>query len=526
MKALTYLLSRIIKNSLREFVKNPGKIVLALIILFGLAMTVLSTFSAPPLLEEARDVKELIAIAMLLYLFIFLSGALRGLSSGGTFYSMADVNLLFSTPVSQNKILVYGLIKQAGVSLFVGLLLIFQYPNIRNFYGLGPGGMIVLLIGYCVTMFCAQLTAMAIYSFTSSNDKARKVLRAVIYIMVAAEVLYVGISAYTAAQGEPAQLLTAGAAAVNTLPVYLFPIAGWLTAAAYGVISGALVPAVLGCTAVVLFSVGLVAAVVRHNSDFYEDVLKATEVSFSAITAKKEGTVAEALPKNIKLGKQGLGKGQGAAAFYYKHLVEERRSRIFLFDMNSLIFIVVIIALSVFMRKAGIITLFISATYMQIFSVALGRWARELLLPYVYLVPQSPFRKLLMISLENIRKIVLEAVVIFIPVGLIMGLGPVGILFVIIGRIGYGILFMAGNFMIERLFGSVSSKVLVMTFYFIALFLIAIPGIVVGVLISSLLPNASESVAVLGTAVWNIPVSLLIAFLCRNILNYAEMNNR
>lgn len=81
MKALTYLLSRIIKNSLREFVKNPGKIVLALIILFGLAMTVLSAFSAPPLPEEARDVKELIAIAMLLYLFIFLSGALRGLSS-------------------------------------------------------------------------------------------------------------------------------------------------------------------------------------------------------------------------------------------------------------------------------------------------------------------------------------------------------------------------------------------------------------------------------------------------------------
>ena len=466
------------------------------------------------------------AIALLLYRFIYLTGAVHGLSSGGTFYSMSDVNLLFSTPVSQNKILIYGLVRQAGVSLLVGLLLIFQYPNIRNVYGLGPLGMVVLLAGYCITMFCAQLTAMVIYSFTSGNDKARSAVRAVIYTLVAAEALYVGISAYTAAQGTPAQLLPAAAEAINTLPVYLFPVAGWLTAAAYGAVTGALLPALAGAAAVVLFSAGLVAMILLHHSDFYEDVLKATEVSFSAITAKKEGMVTEALPKNIRLGREGLGKGRGASAFYYKHLVEERRSRIFLFDMNSLIFIVTIIALSVFMRGLGIISVFMTATYMQIFSVALGRWARELLLPYVYLVPQSPFRKLLMISLENIRKIVLEAVVIFIPVGLILGLGPVDILFVIVGRIGYGLLFMAGNFMIERLFGSVSSKVLVMTFYFIALFLIAIPGIVVGVLLSSLIPNAPDAAAILATAVWNIPVSLLLTFLCRNILSYAELNNR
>lgn len=526
MNALCYLLTRIIKNSLCQLVKSPGKLVLALLILFGFGITAVSSFLAPPLLEQPRDVRELAAIALLLYSFIFLAGAMRGLSSGGTFYSMADVNLLFSTPVSRNKILAYGLIKQAGVSLLVGLLLIYQYPNIRNFYGLSPAGLIVLLLGYCVTIFCSQLTAMAIYSFTSADEKARTVLRTVIYVITAAELLYIGISAYAAAQGDSSRLLFSAVGAVHTLPVYLFPVSGWLTAAVYGCVTGAVVPAALGCAVTVLFSCGLIAAVILHNPDFYEDVLKATETSFSAITAKKEGKMAEALPKNIKLGKQGIGKGRGASAFYYKHLVEQRRSRIFLFDMNSLIFIVVTIALSVFMREAGIVTLFLTATYMQIFSTALGRWARELLLPYVYLVPESPFRKLLMISLENIRMILLEAVVIFIPVGLIMGLGPVDILFVIIGRFGYGILFMAGNFMVERLFGAVPGKALLMIIYFFVLFLIAVPGIVVGVMISMLFPENTGSIAILATAAWNLPVSLLITFLCRNILNYAELNNR
>ena len=56
MKALIYLLSRIIKNSLREFIRNPGKLILALLVLFGLAMTALSALSAPPPMEETRTI--------------------------------------------------------------------------------------------------------------------------------------------------------------------------------------------------------------------------------------------------------------------------------------------------------------------------------------------------------------------------------------------------------------------------------------------------------------------------------------
>lgn len=523
LKGIFYLLSRTIKNSIRELVKNPGKLILAILVLFGLVCVILSTLLPTELPGLVRDKQELYAIVLALYLFIFIANTLKGLSSGASFYSMADVGLLFATPISQAKILFYGLLRQAGVSLLVGFFLLFQYANLRNFFGVTPPEMLILLLGYGTVFFCSNLTAMAIYSFTSSSAKARGAVRAIIYVLTGALVAYVAGSAFL---GQPETPLLDGAVrAANSLPAHLFPVVGWLTAAAAGAAFGQLLPIIAGGAATVLLIGGLLWVIVRHDADFYEDVLKATEVSFTAITAKKEGKMAEALPQNIKVGKTGLGKGWGASAFYYKHRVEGRRGSIFLFDLNSLIFIAVIIVASFFLKDAGIIGVFCMATYMQVFSVALGRWAKELLLPYVYLAPQPALRKLIMISLENIRKIALEAILLFIPVGLILSLGPADILFVIIARIGFGILFMAGNFLVERLFGSVSSKVLILLFYFMALILIAIPGVILAFIVGSLLPQAG-CLPLLATAVWNLPISLLIAFACRNMLDNAEINNR
>ena len=524
MKGIVYLFSRTLKNSLREFVKSPGKLILALLVLLGLASVILSSAVSPAAAPEAlRDKQELFAVVLALFVFIFVANTLKGLSSGASFYSMADVNLLFATPISQAKILFYGLLRQAGVSLLVGFFLLFQYANLKNIYGVTMPEMLALLLGYCIVFFCSNLAAMVIYSFTSSSVKTRGIVRTVIYTVTGALIVYVAGAAYL---GQPETPLLEGVVkAANSLPANLFPVAGWLTAASAGAASGQLLPLIAGLAATVALIGALLWLITRHNADFYEDVLKATEVSFTAITAKKEGKMAETLPQNVRVGRTGLGKGRGASAFYYKHLVEDRRGRVFLFDLNSLIFIVVIIAAAFFMKEAGILGVFIMATYMQFFTVALGRWAKELLFPYVYLVPQPAFQKLIMISLENIRKIVLEAIVIFIPVGLILSLGPVDILFVIIARIGFGLLFMAGNFLVERLFGSVSSKVLILLFYFMALVLIAMPGVILAVITGVLLPGM-QGLPLLVTAVWNIPISLLIAFACRNMLDNAEINNR
>ena len=147
-------------------------------------------------------------------------------------------------------------------------------------------------------------------------------------------------------------------------------------------------------------------------------------------------------------------------------------------------------------------------------------------MPYVYLLPQSPFKKLVNICKEVLYKACVEAVVIFIPVGIILQSSIPEILSCIVARIGFGILFVAGNILIERVLGSLTNKVFIMFFYFIMIILIAVPGVVLGVMVSILIPGAlGVSVGLLCTFGWNLLLSGLIAFLCRDILNYAELNN-
>ena len=71
--------------------------------------------------------------------------------------------------------------------------------------------------------------------------------------------------------------------------------------------------------------------------------------------AAKEGRVTETGPKKLKLGRTGLGGGQGASVFWYKHRVENRRSRAFILSGADLIFVIASIGFGFFMRGEGIV---------------------------------------------------------------------------------------------------------------------------------------------------------------------------
>jgi hypothetical protein len=180
------------------------------------------------------------------------------------------------------------------------------------------------------------------------------------------------------------------------------------------------------------------------------------------------------------------------------------------------------------MREAGILAIFAFSTYIQIFSVALGRLVKELTKPFIYLVPDAPMKKLLQNMRESVAGNVLEAVIIFVPVALILQLTLPEFLLCILARISFSWLFLAGNILVERVFGTVSSKVLVFFFYFTALIILALPGIIVAIVLTSLeMTVISATVTMLlAMAICNIPVALFVLYLCRNILQYAELNNR
>ncbi|WP_312642795.1 putative ABC exporter domain-containing protein [Hydrogenoanaerobacterium sp.] len=523
MKSLFYLLRTTLKNNLKELIRRPAKLILTLFVVLMLGFMVVSAmFTIPMPGKSYRSIAELTVMMLGLYAFMFAMGVLQGLGSGASFFSMADVHMLFPAPIPSHRVLLYGLVKQMSTSLYVGFFLLFQYSWLHQSYGISFGALLIILLGYCLCVFCSQLTAMAIYTFTSQNERVRTAVRIGFYTILGVFSLYILLPAFT----NKGDVLGSIVSAANTPIAALFPVAGWLKAAVAGFLSANWAAAVLGLLATVLFAAALIVAIAKARGDFYEDVLKATEVSLSAITAKKQGKFADSLPQNVKVGKIGIGKGQGASVFFYKHMLENRRSRFLMLDKTSLLFIAMTIGFSYFMRDEGLIPVLFFSVYLQIFSVATGRWVNELLLPYVYLTPEPPFLKLLHLCRESICKVVLEAVVLFIPVGLLLSLSPLEIAACIAMRIGFGVLFIAGNILIERVLGSLTSKVIIMMLYFLIMILICVPGLIIGFAVMAALGDSGPTLPLLTTFVWNTLCASLILFLCRDILNYAELNNR
>ena len=515
--ALAYLYLTRLKNGVKELFKKPARLIY---VLFLVALVVLSLTAGDNRTGGAgfRDPAELSAMATALYILMFLMTVQNGFSRGGSIFTMSDVNLIFPAPISHSRVLFYGLFRQINTSLLLGVFILFQYGWLSRTYDVSYIVLFSVFMGYVATVFLGQITAMTIYIFTSSDETLRKWLQAVVWLLTALLVLYVGLYVWQHA-GEG--VLSAVVTAANSLLVRCFPVGGWLgwTFAA-SVSEASFVPGLLASLAWLALLVGLINF---SNRDWYEDVLKTAELTQSVAAAQREGNL-EVAPDKVRIGRTGFDKGWGADTFYFKHKIENRRGGIFLLSRNSLIFAVIIIITALFMREGGIVAVFSFATYMQLFTTALGRINKELTKPFIYLVPEPPFAKLVQNLREMLPGALVEAVVIFVPVGLMLSLSWADIGACILARVSFALLFAAGNIVVER-FWSGASKVLTILLYTIVMVALAAPGVVLALVVSSNLLLISENFTVfLVMAIVNIPVSLLVLFLCRNMLQYAELN--
>ena len=526
-KPLIYLLKTKLKNMLKELVRKPSRIIYTL---FMLAMLVLVLFTSG--MHDDTDVKyrninEFYAIIFAVYTIVFVFNAQKGFHDGGQLFTMPDVNLIFPAPMRAQRILLYGMTQQLGTSLLIGIFIPFQYGYLSGMYNIPFVAMVYIFLGYTISAFIGQLVAMSMYSFSSGDEKRKKTLQTIFIAILAVLVIYIGISALQSS----GDLLTGAVAAINSFPAMLFPFSGWLAMLTKGILIGSLLDIVLGAGLVVLVVFAFIWLIDRSNPDYYEDVLQTAEKSYNAITAKKQGGMQEIVPTDVTVGETGLKNGWGASAFYYKHLIENRRGKKFFFDMTTLIFMAVNIAYAFVMRSVGedigIIPIFSFATYMQIFSASLGRFPKELEKPYIYMVPTSSFEKILQSLRESLRPTISEAVITMVVMGLIVGTPTDVIIFATLARISFAFIFVACNIMSMRVFGGNLSKGLIMFFFIVCAMLMAAPGVVLGIFLplwGITILNAMVTAFICMT-LCNVLIGCLAIYLCRNMLQYAEINN-
>ena len=111
-------------------------------------------------------------------------------------------------------------------------------------------------------------------------------------------------------------------------------------------------------------------------------------------------------------------------------------------------------------------TLFGLSVYLQIFSTgrigSAGSWASP------SSIAELAFAKLLQCLRALLPSAGMEAVVTFVPVCLLLGLGPGSILDCVFSRLTYALLFQSGDLLVER-FWSGANKTLLMVLYLVIL---------------------------------------------------------
>ena len=531
MNALVYVLRKQLKNTLLDMLHHPAKLIAYAAIVAMLVFSGVVNMANPPELGEAADLRLLEGVYLGLLLLVALPSLLMGMRSGANLFTMGDVNLLFVSPLSPRRILLYGLIKQMGTTLLVTVMLLSYGGMAVNFFGISPGMAVLLLFGFALTVFLVQLLTMVVYSYTNGNPRRIRGVKIGLAAVLTALVASVGLPLYF--QGFSAE--NAYAAISQPLLEWL-PFLGWMKGLLFAVMEGNL-PMILVFAALLLAGTGAAVLVfMRMDADYYEDVLQNAETTYEMKAAVKEGRTANVNlnAKTPKVRDTGIGRGWGASAFFYKHLREmKRRSRLVFVGGGTLWMLAGGIFMGLILSKAGgedglspniaLMSVLIMCLYILLFTNAAGEWGRELSKPYIYLVPASPLKKLLWASLTSLLKPVVDGILVFTVVGVVVGAGAFTIAMSVLLYISFGALFTAANILSQRLFGVMANQGLLLILYMLVLTLLILPGLAAGIVAGVMLPQLPGAVMALPLAAWNLLVALGIYVLSRGSLHDMEV---
>lgn len=519
MRPLIYLLTRKLKNSIKDFLRKPSRILFALFFLLILVFSFYTTTTASPHESFYRDSREFFAIVFALYTYVFFTIAKNGFNNGASMFSMADVNLLFTAPLKEKHILSFGLFQQMGRALTLGMFILYQSSLVHNIYGLPVSSLFSVIIGYGAVAFTGQLAATLIYSLTCSDDKKASKGKAVFYGIF---IVFIGVLLYNTY--EKGFYLESLVDASREKIMYLCPVSGFISFAVEGAITGNMSLALTGV--IIFFIICLIFYFILSvlKSDYYEDVLKATQISFSAITSRKEGKVTEAAPRNIKVGKVGISKGFGASVITFKHKKENKRSNPLLISPVS--FVMAGFSLIYCLIFSGeIIALFAINVYTMTMTVCIGRWAKELTYPYIYLIPENNFKKLFYMLKADMPLLFAESVICFIPLVVLDSCNIVEGLAMVVARFTFGLMFIGVNLVLQRFSGDSEKKALNVLVYFLLATLFSVPSVAAGIFTGMFFPFNYE-ISFIVMSIINTLIAFLLIFLCRNVLEYSEYNNK
>lgn len=533
MKALAYLIFTQLKNRILNLRKKPALLIFYCLIFVIAVVSIIALFLVPQstssmAVADGRVIYLFIGGFGLLYIYTF---TYTGLATGSTFFNMADVGLLFVAPISPIKVLIYGLLSAIGKAMLASLFILYQIPNLRNMLGYGLKEILSLFFIYMILVIFNQLLSIGVYIYTNGNESRKNLVKSFIYGYLAA----VAIIAFIMIRKEQTGILEALYRMTESKWFGFMPVAGWAIMFFKGVLTGSAADIVISLGLFILVGAIFIVMLTGRDTDYYEDVLYSTEAAYQKLMyAKGERnvtTVSTNVNRKIKISDNdhGIKKGKGASVFMYKHLLEMKRSSNFIFIDGYTIFATIGAGIAGYFlhdaQKSYIIMIVL--IYIQYFFTLFGRLSIELIKPYIYLIPEPSFKKLIAASASSLLKPCVDAVLIFGVLGVTQGSGLLQCIFMALAYAASGTVFVGLTVVYQRLFGGQPNVVARLFVSILLLGAVIAPGVVASLMVEKLwLPDSMRFMATLPYTVICLIAAFIMFYACRNLLDNSEYSGK
>lgn len=372
----------------------------------------------------------LLALGFLLYQLF------RATERNVSFFSMADVNLLFTGPVKPENILLYYMGRSILPSLGGAIIfLIYGGSQMAGTIDFSLLNIVFAILGFALFFFLLSPIRFLIYTLHTKYDilEQIKTLITVLSVILGTMVLIPGLMAEKFWQGMFSWIAS---------PWFdLFPFVGWSRGMIGYVFHQNLILSLAFFGLYALTYYVIVRLVIQFAGYYYEDVLEATksnEVQRDKVKGKRGSSEAN-LSLNTKKQLALPDFGVGAKAFYWRNYVHASRQDFHpLFGIYSLILAALGIAFAILSHfdwfSHKVLNGYILGILGFYFLAGIGRASvGDLKKPYFFLVPATWSAKFWNIIKLDLVQISLFAVVMIVPSVLIAGLHMLVIPIFIVG---------------------------------------------------------------------------------------------
>ena len=435
MRALIYLTKRSLMNNLKKAVHKPSTLIA---LIFAIVYGIFIVFSLGTLAVTIRmdSVRGLLIILTAWSIYATLGNFMAYSSRKGIIFKPGHAHFVFTAPISPKLVL----LNSAWMNYLVSAVLwiVFAIGGLTVFR-VAPWKVLLFFLTGCV-MELALEVAIMVFLYTNDHlpEKLMKGIRFAIKAFLIGFTLLIVL--YFRKNGMSVE---SASAFIDWKVLQMIPVIGWQIAVYRLILLG---PTVLNIVCSILYlavvAVSVIAAVrMKCDGGYYEDAAKFADDYADIKNRQKNGEMVFSLSGKKRSFRRVREKisGRGAQAIFHRQLLEYKKERFFFFDKFTLVAIVIAFVFSYGLSDAAVesgagqlFLLGVVAYVSLVMSGYLGKWENELKNPYLFLVPDTPLRKMWYATLTEHIKAFINACIICIPIGIFWHVPVIEIIFCIL----------------------------------------------------------------------------------------------